>query len=232
MTNGPPTTPRKDQPGAIMKRISVILSCALLHLLFAAPAQAAVNFFLHLDGIDGEVTVKGFEKWIEVSSFSFGASNSTTGVGGGGSASKPVFEDFAFTKALDTASPKIFEYVALGKHIATAELDMVKSGNAQDKLFSYAFTDVLLSSVHYSGTGADVPTESVEFTYGKVKVQSYLQDPKGGDSILGPKFEYDLKNAALVPEPSTWLTMVLGLALLTGGSRFVRRPSRASRRPA
>ena len=29
--------------------------------------------FMHYDGIDGNVTAKGYEKWIEVQSFQFGS---------------------------------------------------------------------------------------------------------------------------------------------------------------
>jgi type VI secretion system secreted protein Hcp len=42
----------------------------------------AFDTFLKLDGLDGESTRAGFEKQIEIYSFSFGASNPTT-VGSG-----------------------------------------------------------------------------------------------------------------------------------------------------
>jgi type VI secretion system secreted protein Hcp len=220
------SAPPNDHEGANMKRTFVILLFALLSLAIAAPARAAFVYYLHIDGIDGESTAEGYEKWIKAESYSFGAA-STSSSGSGTSVPAVQFDDFSFSKLLDSASPKIFEAVVTGKYIPSVQFDIVKDGTRPFKAFSYSFTDVLFSSVQHSGLEPDQPMESATFSFAKLKLQSYLQDPKEGVKP-GPVFEYDVKNGATVlsavsfnapvqsvPEPSTWVMLGAGLALLT-----------------
>jgi type VI secretion system secreted protein Hcp len=214
-----------------MKRTSVTQLVLLLCFAIAAPAQAAYDYFLRLDGIDGESTTRNYEKWIEIQSYAFGASNATSGTGSGAGTGKAQFDDFAFTKLLDTASPGILEHLLLGKHLASAELDIVLAGGNPAKLFAYTFTDVLFADVAHSGAIPDRPLESVTFAFGKLKVESWVLDPKGG-TRPGPGFEFDVANQAPVPEPATGATMILGLMLLAGASRLAKARNRFDRRCA
>jgi type VI secretion system secreted protein Hcp len=213
-----------------MKRMTVTVFSALLCLAIAAPARAAFDYFLQLKGIDGESTVKGYEKWIEVDSYLFDVTNAATSSGSGGASGKVTFQDFYFNKRVDSASADIFEFLVTGKHIASAVFDVVDvDGKTPRKLISYSFTDVLLTSLQHSGAEPGQPSESVAFRFDKIEVQSYSQDPKGG-SNPGSSFKWDLKAnvagdavpATPVPEPSTWLTLAAGLLILAGGSRITR----------
>ena len=83
----------------------------------------AVDMFLKLDGIDGESTDAQHQDWIEVSSFSWGVSNSIAGSGtGGGGAGKASFQDLHFEQLFDKSSPQVALYCVTGKHIASATL--------------------------------------------------------------------------------------------------------------
>ena len=98
-------------------------------------AQAAsVDMFLKLDGIDGESIVKGYEKHIEILSWSWGASNSGATAGGAGSG-KVVMNDFTITKRLSSASPPLMLSCATGRRIPTATFRLTKpsaTGAPQD----------------------------------------------------------------------------------------------------
>jgi len=73
----------------------------------------AVEIFLKLDGIDGESEKKGAEKWIEVFSFSNGASNpSSVAFGTGSGAGKVDISSISLQKQLDSSSPKFSERAA------------------------------------------------------------------------------------------------------------------------
>jgi len=63
-----------------MKNLRGLFAFALL--LCAAPCFAAVDAFLKIDGIKGESTDASHKGWIEISSFSWGASRAIGGVGG------------------------------------------------------------------------------------------------------------------------------------------------------
>jgi hypothetical protein len=62
----------------------------------------SVDMFLKLDGIDGESIKTGFEKWIEISSFSNGVSNhALVSHGTGSGAGKADVSSISMQKMLD-----------------------------------------------------------------------------------------------------------------------------------
>ena len=67
----------------------------------------AFDAFLKIEGVDGESTRTGFEKQIELLSFSWGASNTANvgSSGAGGGAGKASVSSFNCLKATDAASP-------------------------------------------------------------------------------------------------------------------------------
>jgi type VI secretion system secreted protein Hcp len=68
--------------------------------------MAVVDYFLKIDGIQGESQDKTHKNEIQLNSFSWGASNmGTSATGGGAGAGKVQFSDFSITKSVDTASP-------------------------------------------------------------------------------------------------------------------------------
>ena len=134
--------------------------------------------YLKIDGIDGDVTVKGREKWIEVLSFSWGMTNTGAGAhGGGGGAGKVVMQDFHFVHNVDKASPKLLGAVCDGRHFQSATLAVADSGDPsggdanRDSDFLLAkMEDVLISGVRPGGNAAtdDRPMEEVSFNFAKI----------------------------------------------------------------
>src|SRR4051812_11312285 len=105
--------------------------------------MAATDYFLKLDGIEGESQAKGHPNEIEISSFSFGASQSGSfAAGGGGGAGKVRMQDFHFTVPTNKASPKLFLACANGQHIKKATLTCRKAGKEQQEFLKYNFEDV------------------------------------------------------------------------------------------
>jgi type VI secretion system secreted protein Hcp len=145
----------------------------------------AFDTFLKFEGLDGESTRSGFEKWIEIYSFSWGASNPVTiGAGTtGAAAGKVSISSFNIMKKSDSASPTLFQYCCVGKHFPTATVKMNKaSGDATALVFlEYDFTEVYVESVQWSGStgGDDTPTESVSLAFGSVKISYTPQTTSG-----------------------------------------------------
>lgn len=148
----------------------------------------AYDAFLKLDGIDGEVSAKGYEKWIEVMSFSWGASNvGTSASGGGGGAGKVSFQDIHFTSGFSKASPLLFLKCATGEHIKQGLLSLRKAGgdaNASEFL-KIKLEDVLISSVEHAGAehGDEVPMEEVSLNF--VKIDMLYTAPDGSAVEMG-----------------------------------------------
>jgi type VI secretion system secreted protein Hcp len=186
----------------------------------AMHAVAAVDVFLKLDGIEGESTAKGHEKWIEIDSFSLGATHTPTS--GGQSTGKTELSPVTITQAIDSSTPQEFLALATGKRIATGILDLVAAGGDQRKIFEYTFSDILLTSIDFSGSSGGNPVESLSFVYDKIKLQAFAQGPKG-DSIPLPPVEFSLLALAPAPEPSTWALLAVGLAAIAmRGARRLR----------
>ena len=135
--------------------------------------------FLKLDGIDGESADSQHSGWIEVSSFSWGVSNSIAGSStSGGGAGKASFQDLHFEQLFDKSSAQVALYCATGKHIANATLSVRKSGADPTGKQSIDFlkidlVDVLVSSFEVAGAegGDDRPTESVSLNFLKLEFQ-------------------------------------------------------------
>jgi len=191
-------------------------------LLAAAPATAAVDLFLQIDGIDGESKAKGHEKWIELQSFSWGVSNSGSIVlGGGAGGGKASFQDFHFTKDVDASSPQLFQHVANGKHIADAVLEVVRAGPLAETFLKYTLTDVIVTSFSQSGNGDDLPVDSFSFAYRKLQ-EDYRMFDRAGKPGPWITASWDLSQGQgppPVPEPATWAMLVAGLAFVAWRGR-------------
>lgn len=192
-----------------MKRLLYCIGFAAACALSQGVA-AVDDMFGKFTGIDGESIVKGHEKWIEILSYSWGATN-------GGPPGKVQFEDFSFTKLYDSSSPPLLLNLAQGTHIDEAIFEFTKTtGSATPEVYlRYEFTDVLLASYGVSGgSGGGNPAESWSFNFAKVQTTYHAQDNKTGR--LGPPitftWEVGGKNAVpAIPEPSTWAMLMAGL---------------------
>jgi type VI secretion system secreted protein Hcp len=125
--------------------------------------MAHVDYFLKIDGIDGESFQKGHEKEIEVDSFSWGAGNAAAAATGGGRAiGKVQFKAFNFGAISSKASPPMLLAVTTGRHIKFALLTGQRpseEGTGQD-FYKIKLTDVLVSS--YEGSAASSLADNQE----------------------------------------------------------------------
>lgn len=150
--------------------------------------------YLKITGPDvkGESLAKGMEDWIEVFSFSWGASNPTT-VGttsGGLSAGKAALSSFNVMKKQETSSTNLFARCCAGQHYDKAVVEMRKASGldgGQKTFMKYTFEHVFVESIQWSGStgGDDTPTESVSFAFAKVSMEYSKQDMKGNMSSAG-----------------------------------------------
>jgi len=134
----------------------------------------AFDAFLKLDGIDGESLVRDYEKWIELESFSWGATNPPpSNAGGGGGAGKAVFEDFHFVVNFSKASPELFKRCASGEHIKSGVLSVRKAGEKPVDFYKVRMSDVLVSSYQQGGSsgGSEIPVEQISLNFATVALE-------------------------------------------------------------
>jgi type VI secretion system secreted protein Hcp len=126
----------------------------------------------------------------EILSFELGAEN-TINIGsitGGGGAGKATFKEFTVTKKTDTASTKLFEALATGRHIKTCMIDLRRSGQSTKNLRSggvflkFEMKLVMVQDISWSGSdGDDVCEETVIFQFGAIEISYTPQNKEGKD---------------------------------------------------
>jgi type VI secretion system secreted protein Hcp len=144
--------------------------------------MAAVDYFLKVDGIEGESLDSKHKNEIELSSWSWGETNSgSMAYGTGGGAGKVSMQDFHFTMLMNKASPKLFLACATGQHISKATLTCRKAGEEQQEFFTATMSDILVSSYQTGGAshGEVIPTDQISINFSKIEYDYKAQDDKG-----------------------------------------------------
>ena len=158
--------------------------------------MAAVDYFLKIDGIQGESKADKHKNEIDVLSFSWGETQSGTfAAGGGGGAGKVAMQDFHFAMAHNKASPALMLACAQGDHIKSATLTCRKAGKDQQEFLKFTMSDCLVSSFQIGGSASEnvVPTDQCSLNFAKIEHEYKEQDATG--KLTGSvKKWYDLKS--------------------------------------
>ncbi len=144
--------------------------------------MALVDYFLKIDGVEGESQDSKHKNEIEIESFSWGANNmGTASHGGGMGAGRVSFQDFNFTMRVNKASPKLMLNCSTGNHIKHAVLVCRKAGKDQQEYLKVTFSDLLVSSYQTNGTGASgvIPMDQIGLNFSKVEFEYKEQKPDG-----------------------------------------------------
>lgn len=157
--------------------------------------MAAADYFLKLEGIEGESQDDKHKGEIDLESYSFGATNSGGhSYGGGGGAGKVSMNDFHFVQKINKATPKLMLACASGQHIPKGILTARKAGGNQEEFMKVTFSDLLVSSYQTGGSsGGDVvPTEQISLNFAKIEFE-YKPQKKDGTLDGAVKTGWDLK---------------------------------------
>jgi type VI secretion system secreted protein Hcp len=160
--------------------------------------MAVVDYFLKIDGIQGESQDSKHKDEIQLTSWSFGASQqgSFSSLGGGG-AGKVQMTDFSFVMPTQKASPKLLLACASGQHIASATLTCRKAGKDPQEYLKYVFSDLLVSSFNTQGTADStsvLPQDQVTINFTKIE-QHYREQASDGTLKGAVSTHYDLKKS-------------------------------------
>jgi type VI secretion system Hcp family effector len=111
---------------------------------------------------------------IEVSDYGFGVSmpvSSSRSDGGGATVGRANFDVFTASKGIDTATPYLFQYCCKGTAIDSIVLHLYRAGDGTASgVVKYAmvvFQFCVITKVAVTGSGEELPKESLEFNYGK-----------------------------------------------------------------
>ncbi len=158
--------------------------------------MASEDFYLKIDTIEGESEATGFEKQMQIQSWSFGANNAgSSGLGTGLGTGKVSLQDFNFVVENGKASVQLFLACCKGNHVPQAILSCRKTGGDGNPYTYYkvSFNDLVISSFQTGGSaGGGLPIEQVSFNFTKI-THEYFQQKADGSVSLTNTVTYDTK---------------------------------------
>ena len=136
--------------------------------------------YMKIEGIEGDSTSDKYRGWIEIMSYSWGASQSGGQAGGGGGAGKVSFQDLHFTHHSGKGSPMLMLACASGKHLPAVQLVVVSAkGDKPQEYLKVTLTDILVSSYQQSGDAGGLPVESCSLNFTKIRYDQAIVRPNG-----------------------------------------------------
>ena len=154
-------------------------ACAAAVALAAPTEATALDWFLKVDGITGEVQDKQHKGEIQIESFSWGARQQGSGMTGSArGAARGCMTEISFTKRADSASPVLLVKAVSGSPIGQAVLVGRKSGEVQQEFLKIELKNILVSSVSHAGNTEDVQ-EAFDFKFQSAVVTFTPQDENG-----------------------------------------------------
>lgn len=153
---------------------------------------------MKFQAINGAVTTKGYEKWIECTTFNFGigraigtAARSTVNREG----AEPHFSEVMITKPYDVASVKLIED-AWGGHLDN-KVEFKFTTTVKDGVQNFLSIELEkcgVSGYQVSSGEQGNPTESISLNYAKITINHVGMDSKTSGSPV--RAGYDLEKMA------------------------------------
>jgi len=145
----------------------------------------AVDYFLTLDGIQGESEDNDHKNDIQILSWSWGGSQTSSVAGTGGSgAGKVSLSDFSIMAYFDKSTPKFFKSICAGTHIKTGTMNAIKAGSDGKPYLKVDFKELFVTSLQISGS-SEVPSVSISFSYNEIKIDYSTQNEQGNVTSTG-----------------------------------------------
>jgi type VI protein secretion system component Hcp len=155
------------------------------------PASSPLHYYLKVDGVTGDSTVKGFEGWFAVDGYDIGVQNTASigSAGGGAGVGKPQFSPLTVDIHSLTGLTSLLSDVATGELKSGVELVGVETIKDQNiKAYDLKLSDVLVSSFKNDPSAAGVET-SLTFNFAKIEL---TEQPVAKNGTLG------------TPETASW----------------------------
>jgi type VI secretion system secreted protein Hcp len=148
--------------------------------------MAIFDCFLKIDGVKGDSLDAGHPGEIELLSFIWGETNSTSigSATGGAGAGKVKFENFVCIKHVSIASPALALLCAAGTHIPNVVLTVRKAGDKPQDYYKVHFKTVFLTQYKSMGSGGSeiIPRDEITCVFGEYRME---YRPQMKDGSLG-----------------------------------------------
>ncbi|MBR4126455.1 MAG: type VI secretion system tube protein Hcp [Alphaproteobacteria bacterium] len=122
----------------------------------------AVDFFVKIDGVDGESSDKAHAKWIEALTVAHGAMQNISAQRGD-IVGRGQFIPFKFTHRLDKATPKLQQFCMNGQKVATVEFQSCRAvAGVQVPVYEIKMENVKIARAEVTTIQNETTAEIVE----------------------------------------------------------------------
>lgn len=177
-------------PKTTPKTTLFALALILGGLMIPQIASAGLTGYLKIDDIPGESKRNGYEGSIDISGFSWGATNSAAQVGKGRTRARAQVDSFVVEKSGDSASVYLKLAVLQGKFFDRIELDVLnRSGMLK---FRYVFENARIVAFDTSYSDGDTNvSEEIGIEFERVRVL-YIETNDDGSAGDEHEITYDI----------------------------------------
>lgn len=128
------------------------------------------DFFIKIEGVDGESNEKNHSKWIELISFSHGSVQNVA-VGRAAEVSgRGQFTPFSFIHLVDKATPKLQQYCMTGQKINKVEFQACRSiGGSQVPVYEITLENVKIAKAEVQTIEQDTSSNTGDKAYQAVE---------------------------------------------------------------
>ena len=164
--------------------------------------------YMKMDKIQGNVTAKGHENWIEINDLYFSVKrhiNTEPGRVTDREGSRPSISEIIITKKMDKSSPLLFSESCVGKATTSVQIDICQTDDSLNPYTQLTLNNVIVSGYELSSMSqtnlqndaTQTPMEKIALSYDKIELKytPYGTDNKPQSPIPAG---YDLKTAAAV----------------------------------
>ncbi len=122
----------------------------------------ATDYFIKIDGVDGESGDKSHSKWIEVVRFGHGARQNITTGRATDVAGRGQFDPFVFIHKVDKATPKLQHHCMSGQKVGKVIFHVCRAiGGSQVPVYEVTLENVKVSSARVFTAATTNDTEGV-----------------------------------------------------------------------
>jgi type VI secretion system secreted protein Hcp len=138
-----------------------------------------VDYFLKLQGAQGESQQANFTSQIKVLSWNFGGySESTVGRTSGSGAGKVTMQPLKVVCELDSGYTKLASFLTKGAHLNQGVLSAVKNGSNNEAFLIMTMTEVFVAELNLEAS-TQVPVVNLSLTYKSVHTEYKTQNANG-----------------------------------------------------
>jgi type VI secretion system secreted protein Hcp len=150
-----------------------------------ADQKDGVDYFLNLQGAQGESQQTNFSNQVKVMSWNFGGySESTVGRTSGSGAGKVTMQPLNIVCEMDAGYTKLAGFLTQGKHVAQGVLSAVKNGSNNEAYITITMKEVFVAKLNVQAS-TQVPVVNVSLTYKSIETEYKKQNEQGNLETAG-----------------------------------------------